>query len=123
MSESLREKLREFVDAIISDLSEMDEVIRVQCTELPKLMDHMVNSLASPPILNFKLAMFWDSIGHPLRRDGKHCPLFEQEVKGNGINDQKDQPCPSRRATVPLEPGPFQEYKQHRIFEPNLEGS
>jgi len=41
VSDSLRRRLREFVSDIVDDLANMDEVIRVQCAELPKLINHM----------------------------------------------------------------------------------
>ena len=45
VSDSLRQQLSVFVNEIIGDLAQMDEVIRVQCAELPKLISHMVRLL------------------------------------------------------------------------------
>jgi len=42
VSKTLRESVKQFVDVIMADLKEMDEVIRVQFTELPKLIEEIV---------------------------------------------------------------------------------
>jgi len=42
MNEDLKNDLRDFVDEMVSDLGGVDEVIRVQCVELQKLIAHMV---------------------------------------------------------------------------------
>ena len=42
LNRDLQQKLQEFVEEIIPDLSKQDEIVRVQCAELRKLIQYRV---------------------------------------------------------------------------------